>query len=480
MVQIYPHKVLVIGDMMIDRYEFGKASRVSPEAPVLVFLKKKNNFVLGGAGNVAANLRGAGQEVSVCCVTGNDEGADLLESSLKDIGVKTDLIFRRTDRCTTSKTRIVGQNNVQLLRIDEETTSWISDEDAELLLSRIGEQIAKFDAIILSDYNKGLLSEKFTIGIINLANTKKIPVYIDVKDINIRKYCNAFLLKPNRQELKTLTGMQVETEDELKKAAAKLKKMTECKYLLVTLGAEGMMLVSENDSYKTLPAREKEVYDVSGAGDTSIAFLVASMSSGNSIEDSVYVANIAAGIKVTRMGTSPVFLHEVLTEMTEKQSGCKINYKILDWKNLDILHLARRNKRLVFTNGCFDILHIGHISYLREAAALGDILVVGLNSDASVKRLKGEERPINSQDDRAEMLAAMEFIDYIIVFEEDTPKTLIEEIKPDVLVKGGDWPVEQIVGADFVKRRGGKVFSIPVVEGKSTTNIIKAIRSRLE
>lgn len=476
MIQIQPHRILVIGDMMIDRYEYGKASRVSPEAPVLVFLKMKDNYVLGGAGNVVANLIGARQEVSVCCVTGEDEDADLLEKALKEIGASTDLVLRRANRCTTSKTRIVGQNNVQLLRIDEETISWISDEDAQVLLDMIREQIHTFDAVLLSDYCKGLLSEEFTAQVINLANSKGIPVYIDVKDTNIAKYRDAFLLKPNRLELKTLTGMSVDTGEELEKAAIHLKNLTNCQHLLVTLGAEGMLLLAGDDRCTMIPARKKEVFDVSGAGDTSIAYLVASMCSGNSLEDSVYVANIASGIKVTQMGTSPVFLHEVLAEMTAKQSGSRTNQKILGWEDLGLLQFARKNKKLVFTNGCFDIMHIGHTRYLREAASLGDILVVGLNSDASVKRLKGEERPINSQDDRAEMLVALEFIDYVVIFEDDTPENLIKEVRPDILVKGGDWKPDQIVGADFVTERGGQVLTIPFVEGKSTTNIIKIIR----
>ncbi len=479
MIQIQPHRILVIGDMMIDRYEFGKASRVSPEAPVLVFLKKKDNYVLGGAGNVVANLRGARQEVSVCCITGNDEDGNLLEKSLKEIGVSTDLILRRADRCTTSKTRIVGQNNMQLLRIDKETTTWISDEDAKVLLDMIKKQIDTFDAILISDYCKGLMSEAFTVQVINLANSRGIPAYVDVKDTNVAKYRDAFLLKPNRLELKNLTGMPVDTGEELEKAAVHLKNLTNCQHILVTLAADGMLLVEEEEGCTMIPARKKEVFDVSGAGDTSIAYLVASMCSGNTLEDSVYVANIASGIKVTKMGTSPVFLHEVLAEMTEKQGGSRTNQKILGREDLGLLQFARKNKKLIFTNGCFDIMHIGHTRYLREAAALGDILVVGLNSDASVKRLKGEERPINSQDDRAEMLAALEFIDYIVIFEDDTPESLIKEVKPDILVKGGDWKPDQIVGADFVTEHGGQALIIPFVEGKSTTNIIKAIRGNV-
>lgn len=479
MIQIDSHKILVIGDMMIDRYEYGKASRVSPEAPVLVFLKDKNSYVLGGAGNVVANLRGARQEVSVCSVTGDDEAANLLEQSLNEIGVQTNLILRKKDRCTTSKTRIVGQNNIQLLRIDEETTAWIDDEDAKELLVKIENQIESFDAILLSDYCKGVLSEFFTTSVIRLANSKNIPVFIDVKDTNVKKYRDSFLIKPNRSELKAMTGMPVDTDDEMKEAARKLKMLSNCKYLLVTLGAEGMMLLSDDDSYKKIPAQEKQVYDVSGAGDTAISYLVASMVSKNSVEDSIYVANVASGIKITKMGTSPVFLYEVFAEITEKRSGSRINHKILEWKDLNMIQFARKNKTLVFTNGCFDIVHIGHITYLREAAALGDILVVGLNSDASVKRLKGEERPINNENDRAEMLAAMEFIDYVVIFDDDTPQKLIEEINPDILVKGGDWSVNQIAGADYVFEHGGRVLTIPVVEGKSTTKIIKKIQERL-
>lgn len=474
---IIQNSFLVLGDLMLDIYNVGNVSRVSPEAPVPVFLQKFSRHVIGGAANVVANIKAAQQKVGVCSIVGNDTAANTIEEELYKIGVDKQYILRCGDRCTTTKTRIVAQNNQQLIRLDNEEIKSITNDQAEELIGLIKEDIALYNLIIISDYNKGLLTPYFCQRILYLAAETDIKVLIDVKDKNLEKYTGAYLLKPNKLELEILSGITITDDDSIKEASRRLVETTKCEYVLTTLGKDGMFLYGRDGSEYKEDAEKREVYDVSGAGDTAISYLATGIASGLSINEAVHLANVAAGIKVTKQGTAPVQLREVFFDMIHQKGRTEdfVAHKVLAWENLELFRKAHEGQRIVFTNGCFDIIHIGHVTYLNKAAKLGDILIVGLNSDASVKRLKGKSRPVNCEKDRAGVLAGLRSVDYVVVFDEDTPEELIKAIRPSILVKGGDYNGETIVGADFVRHDGGVVVTIPLVEGKSTTTIMNEV-----
>lgn len=465
--------ILVVGDVMLDTYFTGDVKRISPEAPVPVFKKKDERSVLGGAANVAANLIAANQAVSMMSITGDDKTGQELKSIFEKQGIDTSLILT-LDRHTTEKTRFLASNNQQVLRLDVEDTDPLNLDECSRMLELLDKQIHMFDLILVSDYLKGLLTLEFTQGLIQKAKTMGIPVIIDVKDTRLEKYKDAYLLKPNLKELQDLTGITVHNDEEIILASRKLRELCHAEYILTTCGARGMVLVGEKEPY-FVEAVGQEVFDVTGAGDTTIAYLAACMVNGFEICDAVDIANYAAGIQVSKVGTSSVYWKEIREHITEHND--EMAHKIISGKAIDTFRKDNADKKIVFTNGCFDILHIGHLRYMEEAAKLGDILVIGLNSDASVRRLKGEERPINSQEDRAELLSALEFVNYVVIFDEDTPYELIKRIQPDVLVKGGDYKPDEVVGKDIVEARGGELKLLKFVEGKSTTNIINKIKN---
>lgn len=472
-------KILVAGDAMLDAYHFGQVNRISPEAPVPVFLETgRERHVPGGAANVAVNIAAAGLQVSFCSVIGSDENGRMFLNLLRDNAVNTDLVKVSDERKTATKLRYIGPGNQQILRVDEEETRDIALSDIADLMCALENTVREYGVVVLSDYKKGFLSEEITQHLIRLANVNHIPVLVDVKDMAFRKYRNATILKPNRKELGLLTGMRAGSKEEAVKAASYLCRETPCSYVLATLGSEGMLLADKDGLIKDVESTASEVFDVTGAGDTSAAYLAAGMAAGAEISDAVTIANYAAGIQVSKVGTSAVYPYEVYEAMRregeEECGGCgRLN---LNDKVTDVCRRKERGERIVFTNGCFDILHTGHLSYLREAKKLGDVLVVGLNSDHSVRRLKGDGRPVNRLKDREMMLSALSFVDYIIPFEEDTPARLINTIVPDVLVKGGDYAPENIVGAETVIQNGGEVKVLPFMEGHSTSGIIKKIQ----
>lgn len=464
--------ILVIGDVMLDKYFIGDINRISPEAPVPVFRKKSEYSVLGGAANVAANLVAAGQNVSMMSIIADDKNGHILLDYFKNLGIDTALV-KNLRKNTTVKTRFLANNNQQVLRLDVEDTDGILKKDCDILLGDLAKVINDYDLILISDYLKGLLTYDFTQGILKMAKANNIPAIIDVKDSHFSKYTGAYLLKPNLNEIRALTNLPAETNDEIIEASQMLRKCCKCKYVLTTCGARGMVLVSENDIY-FIPTVCHDVYDVSGAGDTTIAYLATCMANNLTMHDSVDIANTAAGIQVSKLGTSSVYMREVKVALTEYTIDS--SHKILHRAEIADFRKNNADKKIVFTNGCFDILHVGHKRYLQKAAELGDLLIIGVNSDASVKRLKGPERPINNENDRAEILAAIGFVDNVVIFDEDTPYELIKDVQPDILVKGGDYKPEQVVGRDIVQERGGELVLIPFVEGKSTTNIIKKIK----
>ena len=472
--QIRNRHILVVGDVMLDNYYVGDVRRISPEAPVPVFRKRSERSVLGGAANVAANLVAANQQTAMMSIIGRDVNGQTMMKLFENLGINAGLISN-LQRSTTIKTRFLADNNQQLLRLDVEDTDPITKVESNRILKKLQKVIDDFDLILMSDYLKGLLTQEFTQGVIKMARKHDIPVVIDVKDPKYGKYYGATLLKPNLNELHSLTGKNVQTDEEIVEAAEELRKRSNCQYVLATLGAKGMVLVGDGEPY-FVKSLAREVYDVSGAGDTTIAYLATCMANEMPIRESVDIANYAAGIQVGKVGTSSVSWQEVRDLISNEDHG--VAHKILSAEELNSFRKDNAQKKIVFTNGCFDILHVGHKRYLQQAATLGDILVVGVNSDASVRRLKGPTRPVNNEQDRAEMLSALGFIDYVVIFDEDTPYELIKKIQPDVLVKGGDYKPEEVVGRDIVEARGGRLELISFVEGKSTTNIIKKINQQ--
>ena len=470
------NRILIAGDIMLDIYSFGKVNRISPEAPVPVLLKKEGQeiYSLGGAANVAVNLIAAGANVDLATVIGEDTYGEILLEKLNSIGISTKYICKNYRCMTTTKLRYIAQNNQQLLRVDVEDNRDVELEIIKDKLETLEKNIHQYNLLILSDYQKGFLSLEVVQRLISAANAHNIPVLVDVKDKQFEKYKGAFLLKPNRKELENLTNMSVENMKDIIEASCLLCRKAESKYVLTTLSMDGLVLVDGQGLVLHVKSMAHEVFDVTGAGDTFIAYLGAGLAGGSDILEAVRMANYAAGVQVSKIGTSVVYPNEVLAAMGKKVRHYRD--KFIDINSLNgISHIKAEKlegKKIVFTNGCFDILHAGHVTYLEKAAKLGDLLIVGVNSDSSVKRLKGDSRPINKLEDRLIILSSLEFVDYVIPFEDDTPINLIEMIKPDVLVKGGDYQIADIVGAKSVQNSGGTVVTIPLLQGRSTTDLV--------
>jgi len=470
-------KILVVGDLMVDRYIHGGASRLSPEAPVPVVLMNHQHDALGGAANVARNLVSLGAKCELAGFVGIDEAADALRSLCAEIEVGTSAVIGVPRFPTTCKTRILAENH-QLLRVDREETSERPGEAYDELFTSIHKLIFSegFNAIIVSDYAKGLTSPAFMARLWRLADEREIPVYVDPKGTDFEKYRGAALIKPNRAEMASFARRWGWPTWDLVGAAKELRVAADVRYVALTLGEGGMVVVS-NEKETLVPTRAREVYDVTGAGDTVMAALVLGIASGLEIEQAADIANHAAAIVVARVGSSAVEAGD-LAHSINSDSGDSLGRKVCSLKNLTWLvgRWREEGKKIVFTNGCFDIIHAGHTSLLQEAKRHGDRLVVGLNSDASITGLKGPLRPLIGLEQRAAVLSALEAVDAIVVFEEDTPQSVIETLQPDVIVKGGDYEKSNIVGADLVERRGGRVVIIPITNQVSTSKIAEALQ----
>jgi D-beta-D-heptose 7-phosphate kinase/D-beta-D-heptose 1-phosphate adenosyltransferase len=475
--QIGSIRCLVIGDLMLDVYLWGKAERISPEAPVQVVDVLREEFRLGGAGNVVNNLAALGAQVSVCSVIGDDENGRALLDDFSRRGIAVDAIFRDETRRTSRKTRVVASNQ-QIVRIDHETREPISAAMESLLCDWITQNAASCNVILLSDYLKGVLTPRVIQTVISAARPGNIPVLVDPKGTDFARYQGATMLTPNRKEAEAASGITIQNDDSLARAAGLIMEKAGLKHLLITRSEAGMSLFSRSLEAVHIPTVAREVFDVSGAGDTVLASLAVGIAAGLGMAEASRLANIAAGIAVGKLGTSTVSPDEIITAvaLTHSDSDSKI-------KNRDVLAAIieterNRGRRVVFTNGCFDLLHAGHVKYLQKARNLGDLLVLGLNSDASVRRLKGEKRPLIGEEERAHILAALDCIDYVILFDEDTPLELITALKPHILAKGGDYTADGVVGKDLVEAYGGRVELVSFVDGKSTTNIIEKIMER--
>jgi D-beta-D-heptose 7-phosphate kinase/D-beta-D-heptose 1-phosphate adenosyltransferase len=471
-------KVLVVGDIMLDRYIHGEVERISPEAPVPIIRHAQRYERAGGAANVAMNLAGLGCQTFLSGFWGSDAEQSELAAILERAGIDTVGIVS-SSLPTISKTRIVGRMQ-QLLRLDVESRELPSAIESQQLLDRATELVSKVHAVILSDYAKGALSTALCGSVIRAARTAGVPVLADPKTPDFSKYTGATSVCPNLGELAQATGVPAHHTEELFAAAQKL--VVECgfKFLTVTMSDKGISVirpVSEgNTGIFHSPARAREVFDVSGAGDTVIATLTAGLAAGLQIETAVELANLAAGLVVGKVGTVPIAGHELVAALTPS-SGLTASEKILDLDRikLRVAEWRASGETIVFTNGCFDLLHVGHITLLEDCHRFGSKLVLGLNADASVCRLKGPARPIVGERERARVMAALAAVDAVVLFEEDTPLELIRALKPNVLVKGGDYTVETVVGHEDVIAAGGRVEIVPNVEGFSTTNIVRKL-----
>lgn len=455
--------VLVIGDIMLDKYVWGDVTRISPEAPVPVVKVKHESFAPGGAGNCAANVAALGAKCYVAGIACNDdEAGKTLFKLLKEQGVDCSLAQNKACR-TIEKVRVIGASQ-QLVRYDYDNPTPLLDYDA--FLKGIKPLLSKIDVIIISDYQKGLLNEDICKKIIKLGP----KVIVDIKPKNIGWFKGAFLIKPNKSDAELLTGISCDNDINAGKAACVLRERLDAN-IIITRGGSGITLCTKEGITKNFPTESRQVYDVTGAGDTVTATIALAVASGASLDEAAILGNLAGGLKVTKVGTATVSNNEL------GNSFEKTGKEILSLKEAveQRERWRKQGKKVVFTNGCFDIIHAGHVSILKRARAQGDVLVVGLNSDESVTRLKGPTRPIIKQDDRAEVLAALECVDAVVIFNEDTPVELIKALKPDIHVKGGDYTKEKMPEWPVVESYGGKIVILPLVEGLSTTNIAISI-----
>lgn len=473
-------RVILIGDLMLDRYLYGNAERVSPEAPVPVLHFQEEEFRLGGAGNVAANLAVLGAVVRVVGCIGNDPAGEQMMAKLSAAGVDTSLVQRLADRPTISKMRLVGfsqhKNPQQLMRLDYEDPAPISTGLCDEISARLKDEIANCDVVCVEDYNKGLLTPGLMQSLIAAARERKIPVIVDPANIaDYSKYRGATALKMNRPEAERATQKTVRGDDDYAPAAQWLLDNLDLEAVIITLDRHGSYLATRDGQHRLLSTRERQVSDGTGAGDMVHAMITMARAAGASWSEAVALANIAGGLEVERFGVVPITPQEIIHELLSESHEGAGKLRTRDELAIELARHRNAGKKIVFTNGCFDLVHLGHIKYFQFAKEQGDLLVVGVNTDASIRRLKGSKRPIINEHDRVEVLAELESIDYLVKFDEDTPLELIQAITPDVLVKGADYAKEDVIGWDIVEAAGGRVALAPLVDGRSTSAVIQRI-----
>jgi D-beta-D-heptose 7-phosphate kinase / D-beta-D-heptose 1-phosphate adenosyltransferase len=463
-------RILVVGDVMLDRYWQGGTSRISPEAPVPVVKVQTIKDSPGGAGNVALNIAALGAAASLTGLVGNDEAGRELEVSLTAAGVLCDF-HRVLDKPTITKLRVISRHQ-QLLRLDFEEQ--FTAADAEPVTAKLNALLAETDVLVLSDYQKGALHH--VQALIQLARAQKKVVLVDPKGADFSVYRGATLVKPNLHEFEAIVG-RCHSEDELVQKGQALLKELDLQALLITRGENGMSLIRQHAPEQHFPARARDVFDVTGAGDTVIAVLAASLGSGLALPESVALANIAAGLVVAKLGTAAISGPELRREV-QRDGGSDRGVMTPDQLLLAVADARAHGEKVVFTNGCFDIIHAGHVGYLKEARKQGDRLIVAVNDDASVTRLKGVGRPINSIDRRMAVLAGLESVDWVVSFSEDTPENLLKAVQPDVLIKGGDYGIGEVVGSEFVHSYGGEVMVLAFLDNCSTSAIVSKIQKQ--
>jgi D-beta-D-heptose 7-phosphate kinase/D-beta-D-heptose 1-phosphate adenosyltransferase len=474
-------RVLLVGDVMMDRYLYGDVERISPEAPVPVLHFQREELRLGGAGNVANNLLALNAAVSVVAVVGNDETGRLVRKHLADGGASVDGLIEVGDRPTVTKMRLVGsaqhRHAQTMLRLDYEERGAISEETAGEVVRRVEAALdAGAEVLCVEDYNKGLLTPGVCKQVIAAARKRNVPVVIDPAVISdYSRYAGATAIKLNRVETQKATGLAVETPEQWQAAAERLLQLLDLEAAIITLDRNGSYLATKDGQRRWLKTQARQVFDVTGAGDMVHAMITVARAAGATWSEAVALANVAAGLEVERFGCVPIRPDEIIQELLVEAHEHVGKERTLEQLLPELALHRAAGRRIVFTNGCFDLIHLGHVKYFRFAKAQGDLLVVGVNTDQSIRRLKGSKRPIIGEQDRVAVLEELESIDYLVRFNDDTPMRLIEQIKPDVLVKGADYKKEQVVGWDVVEAAGGKVALAPLVDGRSTSAVIQRI-----
>ncbi len=466
--------ILVVGDLMVDEYLWGDVERISPEAPVQVVTIKDEDFSLGGSGNVVNNIVALGAKVSAVGVIGTGSDGQLLLNKLNELGVDIAGIFQDSNRPTTRKTRIIASNQ-HVLRIDRETKESISEPAFEAIAKYLEEKIPDVDVVLISDYGKGLITEALMARLIAAAQKHKKITIADPKGLDFSKYSGVSLITPNKKEAALASGIEVVDETTLIEAGNKILQRVGIDKLLITCGKDGMVLFDRNKAPYKIRAETRQVYDVSGAGDTVLAVFGLSVASGISFEDGAVLANTSAGIVVGKVGTATVSRQELSSAL--KHDDISLKHKDLSELPVLIQDMKKKGKRLVMTNGCFDLLHAGHIMLFSASKKLGDVLIVAIDDDDSVRDLKGKGRPVISARERVRIISALDSVDYVVVFSSQELSKLIEIIRPDVLTKGSNYASEEVFGRELVEQLGGRVVLIPVTEKISSTRIINNIRN---
>jgi D-beta-D-heptose 7-phosphate kinase/D-beta-D-heptose 1-phosphate adenosyltransferase len=474
-------RLLVVGDLMLDRYTWGDAQRISQEAPVIVLRADQSESRPGGAANVANMLLALEGDVTCVGVVGQDQAGNELREMLHAAGAHVEGIIADNARPTSVKQRFVGRADTrhesQILRVDHESCAEVDSAIEAQLIAHIEEQVPWHDALLISDYGKGVCTERLLRMAIDAANLCQIPVIVDPSPTcELDRYHGVTIIKPNRREAETVTGLRIAQPNDALEAGKQLCRRLDAKMALLTLDRDGMLLVEQSGQGDIYPTQARSVYDITGAGDMVMATVGLCLAAGTTPEDAVRLANITAGMEVERTGVAVIHRDEIRGKLASMAYGSAAKIVARDQAARIAAELRRRGESVVFTNGCFDLLHVGHVSYLAEAAKLGSMLIVGVNSDASVRRLKGTSRPVISETDRAAMLAALGCVGYVVVFDEDTPHRLLEAIRPDVLVKGGTYRPDEVVGHELVESYGGRVCVTNMVDGVSTSKILESLR----
>jgi D-beta-D-heptose 7-phosphate kinase/D-beta-D-heptose 1-phosphate adenosyltransferase len=476
--------VLVLGDLILDRYVWGDAERISQEAPVILLHADKREERLGGASSVATMLRALGAHVSLVGVVGTDLDGGRIRQSLTDLGIDHDGVVSDGERPSTVKERYIGRaqhrHPQQMLRVDYETREPVAVA-VEAELCRVMEpQLRKADIVLISDYDKGVCTPGLLQAAVAAARQRGVRTLADpVRKADYSKYHGCSAMTPNRLEAGLATGRVLQGTQQVLEAAAQLQTQLDLEAGIITLDKDGMVLVHRDGRRKVFPTRPRQVYDITGAGDMVMSVLAMALAAGADYDAAIRLANVAGGLEVEKIGVATVTRDEILRDLLHEGGGAASGQKLLPLHLLTLELESRRKlgQRVVFTNGCFDVLHAGHVQYLQDARQQGDLLVVGLNSDASVRDLKGPTRPVHNEEARAVVLAGLSAVDYVTVFDAATPLELIQAVRPDVLVKGADYRVEEVVGADLVKSYGGRVYLAPLKEGLSSSQALRKLEA---
>jgi D-beta-D-heptose 7-phosphate kinase/D-beta-D-heptose 1-phosphate adenosyltransferase len=482
--QLGQPRVLVVGDLMLDRYVWGDAARISQEAPVVLLQADHREERLGGASSVATLLRALGARVVLAGVVGADNDGDRIRRMLVEQGIDDEAVLIDPDRPSTVKERYIGRaqhrHPQQMIRVDYEARAPLSGALESGLIQSVIRQLRRVDIVLISDYDKGVCTSRVLAAIIAAARGINLRTLADpLRGQDYRKYHGCSAITPNRLEAGLATGLTINTLDQALLAGATLREQLDLEAAIVTLDKEGMALVHSDGRRELFPTRPRQVYDITGAGDMVLAVLGMALAAGADYGPAIRLANIAGGLEVEKIGVSPVTRDEILRDLLHGGRGHVAGGKVLVRETLahELDQRRRFGARIAFTNGCFDLLHAGHVQYLQEARAQADLLVVGLNSDASVRALKGQGRPVNPVEARALVLSALEAVDYLTIFEETTPLEVIRTVRPDVLVKGADYHHDEVVGAGFVESYGGRVHLAALREGYSTTRLLQRLKA---